>query len=108
MNPFSYITNAEPAYIESLYEEFKKNPNNVDAEWKKFFEGFDFAVANAEGFSSKQNGNGEVVNEPIESPTPASIESGDTVSKEFRVARLITSYRLKAHLISNTNPIRNR
>jgi 2-oxoglutarate dehydrogenase E1 component len=35
-------------------------------------------------------------------------EGSDTVSKEFQVARLITAYRNKAHLISKTNPIRQR
>ena len=46
MKDFSYITNSHPSYIESLYSEFVKDPNSIDTELKKFFEGFDFAVAN--------------------------------------------------------------
>src|SRR5438067_2873629 len=46
MKDFSYITSSDPAFIESLYKDFTKDPNSVDPEFKKFFEGFDFAVSN--------------------------------------------------------------
>ena len=45
MKDFSYVTGPNPAYIESLYNEFAKDSSAVDPEWKKFFEGFDFAIA---------------------------------------------------------------
>jgi len=45
MDKFSYISNAHPNVIESLYNEFKKNPDSIELEWKKFFEGFDFALS---------------------------------------------------------------
>ena len=44
MKDFSYITNQHPSYIESLYQEFVKNPDTTDPDLKKFFEGFDFAI----------------------------------------------------------------
>jgi 2-oxoglutarate dehydrogenase E1 component len=34
MKDFSYITNSSPAYIESLYNEFLTNPENVDPDLK--------------------------------------------------------------------------
>src|SRR6478735_5627107 len=46
MKDFSYITNSHPAYIESLYNDFVKDPSGIDPDLKKFFEGFDFAVSN--------------------------------------------------------------
>lgn len=45
MKDFSYITNSHPAYIEELYQGFLKDPGSVDPEFRKFFEGFDFAQA---------------------------------------------------------------
>ena len=55
MKDFSYITNSHPAFIENLYQDFVKDPNSVDPELKKFFEGFDFAMS----FSATDgNGNG--------------------------------------------------
>ena len=45
MKDFSYITQSHPAYIESLYNDFLKDPQSVDPEYRKFFEGFDFALS---------------------------------------------------------------
>ena len=45
MKDFQYITNAHPSYIEGLYQDFVKDPNSVEPEMKKFFEGFDFALS---------------------------------------------------------------
>ncbi len=45
MKDFSFITNSHPSYIEGLYQDFVKNPDAVDPEFRKFFEGFDFALS---------------------------------------------------------------
>jgi 2-oxoglutarate dehydrogenase E1 component len=94
MKDFSYITNSHPAYIESLYNEFVKDPASIDPNLKKFFEGFDFAVSN--GLASA-NG----------SATAASPATTDWM-KEIRVYRMILGYRNKGHLLAKTNPIRAR
>ncbi|WPQ62803.1 2-oxoglutarate dehydrogenase E1 component [Chitinophaga sancti] len=92
MKDFSFVTNSHPAYIESLYQDYRKDPGAVDPEWGKFFEGFDFAVNNVNG---KAPGAGAPV-------------SSDQLTKELNVYRLIQAYRKKGHLISKTNPIRER
>ena len=101
MKDFSYITNSSPAFIESLYQEFLKNPGNVDPDLKKFFEGFDFALS-----SGVVGTNG--------TSTPLSVLSGTSTPlsvdwmSELKVYRLILGYRNKGHLIAKTNPIRER
>ena len=45
MQDFSYITQSHPAYMEGLYQQYAKDPQSVDPEFRKFFEGFDFAVS---------------------------------------------------------------
>ncbi len=95
MKDFQYITNAHPSYIENLYKDFAANPESVDADMKKFFEGFDFAVTN----NLVSNG----ISAPIASPT-----SVTNLDKEFAVYQLIQSYRKKGHLIANTNPLKKR
>ncbi len=95
MKDFSYITNSHPAYIESLYQEFVRNPEAVDPDLKKFFEGFDFAVS--AGISS----NGQ-------SSATAVAADGVDWMKEIKVYRLILGYRNKGHLLAKTNPIRAR
>lgn len=96
MKDFSYITNSHPAYIESLYQEFVQNPDAIDPDMKKFFEGFDFAVANGTGITTSSNGH-----------AAAPVDSIDWM-KEIKVYRLILGYRNKGHLLAKTNPIRTR
>ncbi len=97
MKDFSYITHSHPAYIESLYQDFIQNPESIDPEFRKFFEGFDFALTNA------TNGHAAAA-------APAEGKAVDTaqLSKEFAVYSLILAYRKKAHLVAKTNPIRER
>jgi 2-oxoglutarate dehydrogenase E1 component len=84
MDNYSYLTNATPEYLENLYLDFKANPESVDKEFRKFFEGFDFATLNYNG------------------------KSGSVSADEFKVFNLIKAYRRKGHLIANTNPLRKR
>ncbi|TAJ54005.1 MAG: 2-oxoglutarate dehydrogenase E1 component [Chitinophagaceae bacterium] len=97
MKDFSYITNSHPAYIESLYQDFVKDPASVDPDLKKFFEGFDFAVSNG-------------LNTTIAVPAAGAAQAGSGIDwmKEIRVYRLILGYRNKGHLLAKTNPIRPR
>ncbi len=99
MKDFSYITSQHPAYIENLYQDFVANPESVDPEFKKFFEGFDFAIGAGKG------GNGTAV-------APAPVSGGATPNidwkREVMAYRLILGYRNKGHLLAKTNPIRPR
>ena len=95
MKDFSYITNSHPAYIESLYQDFVKDPTSIDPDLKKFFEGFDFAISN--GISAGNKG-----------AASETASSGIDWMKEIRVYRLILGYRNKGHLLAKTNPIRSR
>ncbi len=92
MKDFQYITNAHPSYIENMYRDFVKDPETIDQDLRKFFEGFDFAQS--------QGSNGHAVSS---SPTVVS-----NIDKEFSVYQLIQAYRKKGHLIAITNPIRER
>ncbi len=96
MKDFSFITNSHPQFIESLYQDFLKNPESVDPEFKMFFQGFDFASAQA----APTNG---------AATTQTATSSGSTDWKaEINAYRMILGYRNKGHLIANTNPIRKR
>jgi 2-oxoglutarate dehydrogenase E1 component len=95
MKDFSYITNSHPSFIEGLYQDFVKDPASIDPEFRRFFEGFDFAVANG-----KQSGNGTATG--VQAVPAAALD------KEFAVYQLIQAYRKKGHLVATTNPIRHR
>jgi 2-oxoglutarate dehydrogenase E1 component len=84
----SYLSSSDNSFIDSLYQDYKKDPNSVDESWKKFFEGFEFALKSS-GVST-----GEM--------------SRTDLDKEFRAFRIIQSFRARGHLLSKTNPIRER
>src|SRR5258706_7369387 len=106
MKDFSYITNSSPAFIENLYRDFLKDPDSVDPEMRKFFEGFDFAINNA-----LPNGNGKtVLATPVVETSKVSPPADIAVDwmREISAYRLILGYRNKGHLEAKTNPIRER
>ncbi|HEV9038826.1 MAG TPA: 2-oxoglutarate dehydrogenase E1 component [Puia sp.] len=109
MKDFSFITNSHPSYIEGLYQDYVRNPETVDPEFRKFFEGFDFAVT--QGRSGVLNGNGAAAsNGKAVAAAPGVLTTTDGVDwkKELGAYRLILGYRNKGHLLAKTNPIRPR
>src|ERR1700754_4060387 len=99
MKDLQYITNSSPAFIEGLYQDFVKDPQSVDPEFKKFFEGFDFAI------NQGKNGNGQAT---ISKEPAFRTSDGVDWKKELGAYRLILGYRNKGHLLAKTNPIRPR
>lgn len=87
MDSLSFIGNASPEALEDLYQKYLVNPENVEPGWRKFFEGFEFARTNYGDKSS-------VIPEQID--------------KEFKVINLINGYRIRGHLFTKTNPVRER
>ncbi|MGE9515814.1 MAG: 2-oxoglutarate dehydrogenase E1 component [Solitalea-like symbiont of Tyrophagus putrescentiae] len=81
MGSLTYANGLQTEYIDSLYNDYKKNPESVDSSWRSFFEGFDLAYQN------NNTGNNAVSN------------------KETDVLKLIQYYRDNGHLFAKTNPI---
>src|SRR6185436_20487042 len=106
MKDFSFITSAHPSYVENLYQEFTRNPDSVDPEFRRFFEGFDFAISN--GAKPAVNGSSTVA-QPATPSAPTGVQAPPpNFAKELGVYRMILGYRNKGHLIADTNPIRKR
>lgn len=101
MKDFSFITSSSPAFIENMYKEFVADPKNVDEDFRKFFEGFDFAVGNG---LVPQNGSSVA----SKSAAPLATSGKNDWRRELAAYRLILGYRNKGHLLANTNPIKKR
>jgi len=93
MDPHSYLANSDINAIESLYQQYKSNPQSVDGSWQRFFEGFEFQRAEFAPLPSGDGFSGAVSSEVI---------------KEFKVINLINGYRQRGHLFTETNPVRER
>lgn len=89
MDKFSYLSNADVTAIDSIYQQYLKDPKSVDEGWSKFFDGFEFARKN---YEEEVNSSGSSLN----------------FDKEFKVVNLINAYRSRGHLFTKTNPVRER
>ncbi len=95
MSDYSYVFNAHPAFIESMYVKYQQDPSSVEDGWRTFFQGFDF---NKNGYTNGNgNGNGST-----------STASPSITTKEFGALSIIHGFRSRGHLLSTTNPIRQR
>ncbi len=86
MDNLNYLNNIDPEIIEQLYAKYLVYPKSVDEQWRKFFDGFEFA----------------------RKAYPATPSSGLQTSDEFKVINLINDYRRRGHLFTKTNPVRKR
>ena len=87
IDDFTHLSSSDNQYVDSLYETYRNNPEELDESWVSFFRGFEFQMG------------GAVSEKDI---------SSEQMRKEFNVFRLIQSYRSRGHLLSDTNPIRPR
>ena len=79
---FSFATATNANYIEELYEKFRKDPAAVEDGWRKFFEGYEFAVTNGAGEGAA---------------------TGD--QEAAMVEAYINAYRKLGHLSAHLNPL---
>ncbi len=91
MSNYSYVFNAHPSFIENTYRQYQKDPTSVEDGWRSFFAGFEF-VGDTGGETSQS----------------ASYLEGVDITKEFGVLSIIHGFRTRGHLVSTTNPIRDR
>ena len=92
MDRFSFLNAAHTGFIADLYDKYLINPDSVEPSWRSFFQGYDLANSNY-----SINGEGDVA-----------IEIPGHVHKEFQVIELINGYRIRGHLFTQTNPVRDR
>ncbi|HOZ52527.1 MAG TPA: 2-oxoglutarate dehydrogenase E1 component [Chitinophagaceae bacterium] len=108
MKDFSFVTSSHPGYIEELYKDFVLNPQSVDPELKKFFEGYDFAIGNRNEEVTENKNSNTSPSKSAQLKLPIEDAPNFDMVKEFAVYQLIKGYRKRGHLLSHTNPIRKR
>lgn len=80
---FTYATATNANYLEEQYDRYLKDPASVEESWRKFFEGYDFAVTNGAG----NRGAGE----------------GD--QEAAKVEAYINAFRVLGHRSAHLNPL---
>mgnify|MGYP000740081055 CR=1 FL=1 len=94
MDRFSFLNAAHTAFFADLYDQYLKNPDAVEPSWRAFFQGYDLGSED-----SGQNTDGA---QGVLTQIP------EEVQKEFQVLKLIDGYRVRGHLFTKTNPVRDR
>ena len=100
MDRFSFLNAAHTAFFADLYDQYLLNPDSVEASWRSFFQGFDFANE----FGEVQT-NSALPN--VSLPNTSDVNS-EKLQKEFNVLKLIDGYKTRGHLFTKTNPVRER
>ena len=82
LNKFTYATATNAGYIEEQYEKFRKDPASVEASWRQFFEGYEFAASRG----------------AVGAATSGDQEAG-------KVEAYINAFRVLGHLSAHLNPL---
>ncbi len=91
MDDHSYMNQAHAGLVEEMYRKYQQDEQSVEASWRHFFRGFDFARQHY----------------PVKSPSSPD-EEKSMLAPEFKVLELINDYRTRGHLFTKTNPVRKR
>jgi 2-oxoglutarate dehydrogenase E1 component len=104
----SQLSGGNAAFVEELYENYLRDPNAIDAEWRKYFDTFrgreagdvphSDAIARIEQ-AQKLNGH---VRAALPSAAPV---SDAQAQKQAGVLKLVTAYRSRGHLAANLDPL---
>lgn len=89
MAPYHGILPANVEYVESLYQQYQKDPHSLDAQWAAFFAGFEF------GYHAPE--------QPV-APTERSVtQASDCFTTG--VHALVNAYRELGHVVANLDPL---
>ena len=113
MDKYSFLNAANTQFFADLYDQYVENPDSVEASWRAFFQGFDFARENyGEDFFEEEvvlaQSQSREVSTPVEASAQVSLPISDKVEKELRVLNLIKAYQQRAHLFAKISPITQR
>ncbi|WP_411897382.1 2-oxoglutarate dehydrogenase E1 component [Elizabethkingia occulta] len=106
MDRFSFLNAVHSQFIEDMYQQYLKYPDSLEPSWKAFFQGFDFALENYSDEEAVQ----EIKSfaSQAENSNVNISEISEDIRREFKVINLIEAYRVRGHLFTKTNPVRER
>ena len=104
MDRFSFLNAAHTSYFAELYEQYLKDPDQLEPSWKAFFQGFDFGIES--GLDELELVLGQ--SGDLQSVNGSAVHPPESLQKEFKVIKLIDGYRTRGHLFTETNPVRAR
>jgi 2-oxoglutarate dehydrogenase E1 component len=109
MIPHSPVYAGNSAFIEELYEQYLTQPESVDLEWRRYFDGFRGTDSPTRAATEAQVRRLFDDKQRLAALTQASgTEAKVTAAKQIAVARLIVAYRGLGHFRAALDPIKLR
>ena len=115
MDKYSFLNAANTQFFEDLYDQYLENPDSVEASWRAFFQGFDFARESYGDDFFQESVPQEVstVTAPVASsvastPQAAPVPVSGKIEKELQVLNLIKAYQRQGHLLAQIDPLKER
>ena len=109
MMPHSPVYAGNSAFVEELYEQYLTQPESVDPEWRRYFDGFRGTDSPTRAATEAQVRRLFDDKQRLAALTQASgTEAKVTAAKQIAVARLIQAYRGLGHFRAALDPIKLR
>lgn len=109
----SMLGGANSAWLENQYEQFLRDPNSVDEQWRSYFEGLPVVGQNAREVAHSEIR--EQFRQLAKKPANGRASSGASGSsaggvdlKQIYVTQLINAYRVRGHQLARTDPLDNQ
>ncbi|MGD8710417.1 MAG: 2-oxoglutarate dehydrogenase E1 component, partial [Ectothiorhodospiraceae bacterium] len=109
----SYLNGTNAAFMEDLYEAYLKDPDSVDTEWRRYFQGLEAGT----GPARKDTPHGPIRREfqrlarsngHRRPAAAAEALEPEVAQKQAAVLRLINAYRFRGHQHADTDPLNLR
>ena len=91
-------TSENAALLEDYYEQWKLDPDSVDATWGSFFEGFELGLQTQPSKADRKAAKGGTA--PIADPSAPSVRL-----KQARLYNLLFAYRMLGHRLATLDPL---
>ena len=115
MDKYSFLNAANTQFFADLYDQYLENPDSVEASWRAFFQGFDFARESYGDDFFQESVPQEVstvaapaASSVASSPQAAPVPVSGKVEKELQVLNLIKAYQRQGHLLAQIDPLKER
>jgi len=91
-------------FLDSLYEQYLRNPASVEARWREYFERLAPAVGSEPSHSAIRSSIAERARQAPVASRPATAQGGDS-AKQAAVSRLIQIWVNRGHLVAKLDPL---
>ncbi|MBI1390706.1 MAG: 2-oxoglutarate dehydrogenase E1 component [bacterium] len=103
VDSLDFVTRANSDYIETMYQQYQKDPRSLDEHWRAFFAGIELASDGPTGVLTGSNNRASTL--PLDVVQQAEAENDETPSVAKGVYALVHMYRELGHFVANLDPL---